>query len=433
MMVAASRMKKILLGLTAACLFALPAGIIVADWMRDIDPSPALTRAPHTAAQHSRGAYLARAGNCMACHTARGGQPYAGGRIVPTPFGDIVTTNITPDLQTGIGSWREEDFYRALHLGKSRDGHFLYPAFPYPNFTRITRADADDLFAFLQTIQPVQQPNQVSSLRFPFNQRWLLPLWRVLYFSPGEPVAASTQSTQWQRGAYLVEGLGHCAACHTARDFLGGTINHRHLAGGLIPMLNWTAPSLVGTANVDEKRQQDTAQLLATGVSTSAAVAGPMAEVVSGSLQYLTRADIDAMVDYLQSLAADTPPQAVPGDPLDDSAKVLLLRGARLYEDHCSSCHQADGSGVAAAYPTLAGKASLTTAIPVNAIRMVLNGGYPPSTTGNPRPYGMPPFASAMTDAEVAAVVSFIRRSWGNQGTLVSPQDVGRWRGVQVN
>ncbi|MEY3262874.1 MAG: hypothetical protein RL717_351 [Pseudomonadota bacterium] len=432
MMLAASRMKKILLGLTAVLLLAL-AGIIVADWQRDIDHAPSLARAPHTAEQRSRGAYLARAGNCMACHTARGGEDYAGGRIVPTPFGDIVTTNITPDLQTGIGSWREEDFYRALHLGKSRDGHFLYPAFPYPNFTRITRADADDLFAFLRTIKPVRQPNQASSLRFPFNQRWLLPLWRVLYFSPGEPVAASTHSTQWQRGAYLVEGLGHCAACHTARDFLGGTINHHHLTGGLIPMLNWTAPSLVGTANVDEKRQQDTAQLLATGVSTSAAVAGPMAEVVSGSLQYLTRADIDAMVNYLQSLTADTPHQAAPGDQLDDSAKVLLLRGARLYEDHCSSCHQADGSGVAAAYPTLAGKASLTTAIPVNAIRMVLNGGYPPSTTGNPRPYGMPPFASSMTDAEVAAVVSFIRRSWGNQGTLVSPQEVGRWRGVQVN
>lgn len=414
MMLAGSRMKKALLGLTAACLFALPAGIIVADWMRDIDHSPTVKRAPHTAEQRSRGAYLAHAGNCMTCHTARSGEGYAGGRIAPTPFGDIIATNIRPDLQIGIGSWRAEDFYRALHLGKSRDGRFLYPAFPYPNFTRITRADADDLFAFLQTIKPVRQPNQASSLRFPYNQRWLLPLWRMLYFSPGEPVAASRNSTQWQCGAYLVEGLGHCDACHTVRNFLGGTINHRHLADGLIPMLNWTAPSLVGAARFDEKRQQDTAQLLSTDGSAQAAVAGPMAEVVSGSLQHLTRADIGAMADYLQSLTEDTLAIAAPGPQRIDPANTLLLRGACLYEDHCSSCHQTDGSGLAAAYPTLAGKASLTTETPVNAIRMVLNGGYSPSTAGNPRPYGMPPFASSMIDEEVAAVC----RSFGAAGAI---------------
>ena len=195
-----------------------------------------------------RGAYLAAAGNCAACHTARGGAAYAGGRGVPTPFGTVFSSNLTPDPTHGLGAWSSSEFFRAMRNGRSRDGHFLYPVFPYPSFSRITRADSDALFVYLRSLPAVATPNRPHDLRFPFNQQAALAVWRALFFRSEPYVPDAGQSASWNRGAYLVQGLGHCAACHAARNFMGASVDSLELSGGLIPMQKWYAPSLVARA-----------------------------------------------------------------------------------------------------------------------------------------------------------------------------------------
>lgn len=426
-------MKRILFAVLALVIL-VPLAVIGTQLASDPgSDQPGIVPA-NTAEQIQRGEYLARAGNCMACHTSRGGNEYAGGRAIATPFGSIYSSNITPDAETGIGKWTADDFWRAIHNGKSKDGKFLYPAFPYPNYTKVTRADADAMYAYLQTIPPVRQGNKENELRFPYNQRYLLAFWRALYFTPGEFEVQQQESPQWNRGAYLVQGLGHCAACHTARNALGGTIAGGDLAGGMIPMLNWYASSLTSDSGtgLGAWDVKDIADLLKTGVSRRGAVFGPMAEVVSGSLQHLSQTDIDAMAVYLKSVPETGSGKAQQVARPVGNEEAMLKQGAKLYEQLCVECHKADGKGVPPAYPPLAGNQSLSVSSALNPIRIVLNGGYPPSTKGNPRPYGMPPFGSTLNDNEVAAVVSYIRTSWDNKGTLVSPIDVGRARGVPI-
>ncbi len=385
--------------------------------------------------QIARGDYLARVGNCMACHTTRGGAAYAGGRLIATPFGDLYTPNITPDMESGIGRWTSDDFWRALHNGKSRDGSFLYPAFPYTEYTKMSRLDADAMFAYFKTLPAVDQPNRAHALRFPYNQRFLLAGWRALYFRPGVYQPESGQTQQWNRGAYLVQGLGHCAACHAPRNALGATGLDADLAGGLIPTTGWHAPALNspgdnGLANWD---QQHLVDFLKTGVSPRSTVFGPMAEVVRQSLQHLSDQDAAAMATYLKSLppaSAEIAPAPAPVH--EGKAADVLALGQKLYGTHCVACHQDDGRGAFPAYPSLAGSSAVSSPSSINAIRMVLNGGYPPSTEGNSRPYGMAPFGSVLDDAQVAAVVSYIRNSWGNTSLLVSPLAVNRARGVPV-
>ena len=268
---------------------------------------------------------------------------------------------------------------------------------------------------------------------FPYNQRPLLAVWRALYFRPGVYQPDTGQSVEWNRGAYLVQGLGHCSACHADRNVLGATPNSLDLAGGLIPILNWYAPPLTGGASgADAWSRQELADLLKTGISARGTASGPMAEVVRASLQYLSDADIGAMAAYLKSLPPAGAAAAVK-ITTDAQQDPLLKLGAKLYERHCVDCHQAAGTGIAPAYPALAGNRALAMASPVNPIRMVLNGGYPPSTAGNPRPYGMPPFGPMLDDAEVAAVVSYIRHAWGNAAAPVTAADVRRYRAVPVD
>ena len=383
--------------------------------------------------QISRGRYLALAGNCAGCHTARGGAVYAGGRAIETPFGSVYSSNLTPDIKTGIGGWTPDDFWRALHHGKSKDGSLLYPAFPYPNYTRDTRADADALFAYLRTLPPLVQANRDHALKFPYNYRFLLAGWRALYFKPGVFKAAADRSAAWNRGAYLVQGLGHCSACHTGRDALGGTNLKADLAGGMIPMLNWYAPSLTSDAEagLGNWQTKHVVDLLKTGVSERGAVFGPMSEVVYKSLQYLTDNDVLAMAEYLKSLPQTASPADAAGPPVAkrETDRVMAL-GAKLYKEHCADCHETNGAGRPPAYPPLAGNRALTMRSAVNPIRMVLNGGFAPGTAGNPRPYGMPPFRPLLNDDDVAAVVSYIRNSWGNRAGLVSPLEVDRFRSV---
>ncbi len=234
--------------------------------------------------QIERGAYLARIGDCAACHTERGGERYAGGRAIPTPFGTFYSPNITPHAETGIGRWSADDFWRAMHEGRSRDGSPLYPVFPYTNYTRVTRADADAIFAYLQSLPAVASPRRAHALKFPYGFRPLLAGWRMLFFTPGEFQPQPERTAEWNRGAYLVEGLGHCSACHESRNALGAIRDSKHPAGGLV--LNWYAPSLLSSAEagVSQWPQADIEALLHTGISPRGSTLGPMAEVVFESL-----------------------------------------------------------------------------------------------------------------------------------------------------
>jgi mono/diheme cytochrome c family protein len=392
------------------------------DEMRDALP-------PTTAAAESvaRGAYLARAGNCMTCHSERGGALFAGGRSIETPFGTVYASNLTPDPATGIGNWSADNFWRALHNGRGKDGRLLYPAFPYPNYTLVTRADSDAIFDFLRSVPPVQRANSAHRLRWPYSTQAALAVWRALYFTPAANKEDPAQSAQFNRGAYLVRGLGHCSACHITRNFLGASSDMMDLSGGLIPMQNWYAPSLTSPAEAGVA-DWDLAQiehLLQTGVAPRSAVLGPMAEVVLHSTQHLLPTDLRAMAVYLKAL-----PQTHEHD--SDTAMTMSARmaerGAKLYDRHCAECHGDQGEGVAGAYPPLAANRAVNLAVTANLVQVVLNGGFPPSTAGNPRPFGMPPFATVLSDADVAAVISHIRASWGNHAAPVSEFSVSQQR-----
>jgi len=377
-----------------------------------------------------RGAYLARAGNCAACHTARGGRPYAGGRAIATPFGQVFAGNLTPDATTGLGTWSADAFWRALHQGRSRDGRLLYPAFPYPQFSRVSREDSDALYAFLRSLAPVAQVNRAHALRFPVNTQAALALWRALYFRPQvfEPDAA--QSAEWNRGAYLVQGLGHCAACHSPRDALGGVAAAAEFSGATAPVEGWVAPSLRSPfeAGTPAAGAQAVVELLKNGTGHAATAMGPMAEVVYQSTQYLSEPDLRAIATYLQTLAtreaaAPTEAPTAPGARADQ-----LALGQQIYKQHCLDCHGENGEGAARAYPALAANRGVNQASPTNPVQAILSGGFAPATTGHPQPYGMPPFRTLLSDAEIAAVATFVRQSWGNQAGAVSALQVQNLR-----
>jgi mono/diheme cytochrome c family protein len=383
----------------------------------------------------ARGEYLARAGDCTACHTAPEGRLFAGGRAMPTPFGTIYTSNITPDPEAGIGKWSADDFYRTMHSGRFPDGGLIYPAMPFASYTKVTRADSDAIFAYLRSIAPVNQKNRPHELRFPYDNRQLILGWRTLFFSEGEFKPNTTKSAEWNRGAYLVEGLGHCGMCHSPINALGGTSQSDAFKGGLIPMQNWYAPSLTSNreAGLGDWSIKDITDLLQTGVSARGVVYGPMAEVVHNSLQYLDDADTRAMAVYLKGIAeASSPPPASSALPNTESSLLISL-GKTVYDKNCASCHGTQGEGKPPHWPPLANNQSIEMQLAVNPIRMVLNGGYPPGTKGNPMPYGMPPFAGLLSDNEVAAVVSYIRTAWGNRGTPVSAREANELRSAPLN
>jgi len=388
----------------------------------------------------NHGRELVTAGDCEACHTARGGAAFAGARAIPTSFGTFYSPNITPDDGTGIGRWSEQDFWRALHDGKARNGTPLYPAFPYTSYTRVTRADADAMFAYLRTVAPVSQPDRPHQLQFPYNHRWLLKVWRSLYFHPGVYHEDPRHDAQWNRGAYLVQGLGHCNACHAARNTLGATLSGANPPGALV--LSWFAPSLTdaGGASLHDWTLADIVTLLKDGaIGTGAAHAGsaphavtlgPMSEVVYSSLQRLPDTDLHAMAVYLKSLpqnggaarSSRLSPQGRAGD-------TTMYAGRTLYAAHCASCHGEHGEGRTPIGPPLAGNRAVTRNSDVNPIRIVLFGGYPPGTAGNPLPYGMPSFSQTLDDDQIADVLSYIRESWGNTAPPVDAGSVQDNRG----
>jgi mono/diheme cytochrome c family protein len=408
--------------LAGCCALALAVLLQLRGAPLDLGTAP-LTSTPQLV---ERGAYLARAGNCMACHTERGGVSYAGGRAVPTPFGAVISTNLTPDVATGIGAWSSAEFWRAMHHGQSRDGRLLYPAFPYTSTTLVTREDSDALFVFLQAQPATVQANRPHELRFPYNTQAALAVWRSLYFEPASFAPEPSQSAEWNRGAYLVLGLAHCAACHAERDPLGGSSEAQAFRGGLMPAQDWYAPSLrtAREAGVADWDTQQVVDLLKTGVTEGASVAGPMAEVVLHSTQYLSDTDLRAMALFVQGLALHT------GTPsaFESADPQQMVRGEKLYAQQCAQCHGDSGEGAAGVYPRLAGNRAVTLDRPHNTVQAILGGGFAPATAGHPRPYGMPPYRTLFTDEEVAAVATFVRQSWGNQANAVSNLAVQRMR-----
>lgn len=408
---------------------------------RGLDAPAAAPAAPDAAAV-ARGAQLARAGHCAGCHTAPGGAAFAGGRRLNTDFGAVSAANLTPSAEHGLGRWQEADFWRALHHGRSADGRALLPVCPFPNFTHVRREDSRDLFAYLQSLPAVDTPTPPHDLRWPYGTPVAQAVWRALFFRPGGELPAAPTTlppalqADWQRGAYLVAGLGHCSACHAERNGWGavpGPLNGAlNLGGGRVPGRGWLAPALDDphAAGLQGWPLADAVALLEGGRSPQATVAGPMALVVAGSTQHLPAADLRALTTFLQHPpGAATTAQAPP--PAAEAAQpAVLALGAQVYDRHCVDCHGSQGQGVAGAGPALAGNRAVVLGTPDNVLRVVLGGGYGPATATVPRPWGMPPYATVLSDAEIAAVVSHVRQAWGHQASAVTPVQVNRARGL---
>ncbi len=421
--------RILLMGIALVVLLAAATLALVALNLRGEDELPAAPVAfEATPALVERGRYLALAGNCAGCHTARGGAAYAGGPGIETPFGTVFASNLTPHEGAGIGGWSAAHFWRAMHNGRSRDGRLLYPAFPYPNFTRVTREDSDAIYAWLRTVPPAATPNAAHKLRFPYNTQAALAVWRALSFTPGSFEADPARPAEWNRGAYLVEGLGHCIACHGTRNMLGATEDKLGHSGGLIPIENWYAPSLTSKreAGVSDWDTKDVVSLLKTGTSPRGSVMGPMADVVYRSTQQLSDEDVRAMAVYLKALPENAPAaeQTPVRTPPRDAG--TMARGARIYDQRCAYCHGDAGQGAQGAYPALAGSRAVNAQSTVNLTQVLRHGGFLPATEGNPRPYGMPPFGHVLDDDGIADVLTYIRGSWGNDAPPVTRGEIMR-------
>ncbi|MDH4451459.1 MAG: c-type cytochrome [Rhodoferax sp.] len=421
-------MKKTLASLCAAALL----WVLVAEWVapaarRAMAPQAAMPSV-RDAAQVPRGAYLARLGNCAQCHTAPGAPAYAGGAGVHTPFGRVFGSNLTPHPTAGIGGWSAEDFWRAMHQGVGPNGRVLNPAFPYTSFTQISRADSDALFAYLRSLPASDATPPAHELPWPLGTQTALAFWRMLHFREADtsPPMAPGTAPSVARGAYLVQGLGHCAECHTPRNALGGLRASAAWRGATLPDGRWFAPALNDNAEggLSDWPADAIATLLTHGQHRQAFMVGPMAEVVRNSTQYLEPADAQSMALYLQTLGAGEP-RAPRQPPRVQAANPL---GAKRYEQHCAQCHGNHGEGVQDAYPALAGNRAVLMDNTRNLVLVLLHGGYGPSTTGKPYPHGMPPYQFVLNDAEMASVLSFIRSSWGNQALPVTEFDINHIR-----
>ncbi len=405
-------------------LAVLPAALM---FIASLSAAPA-AHAQQAAAQHraapqtlaQRGEYLARAGDCISCHTANGGVPFAGGYRLDTPFGALLAPNITPDPKTGIGLWSADQFYRAMHEGVNRHGQDMYPAMPYDFYTRITREDSDAIYAYLRTLAPVVNAVNINQLHFPFNQRWSMAVWRELYFTEGTFKPDASKPSSWNRGAYLVEGLGHCSSCHSPRNALGGIEKDKAYTGASID--GWFALNL--SSNLHTGLGSWTAADIATYLKTGAVpgkttALGPMAEVVRNSTSHLTDADLAAMAEYLKSIPPNSSLRT--GKPVPDPARA---QAATLYMDHCGACHQAGGRGMPGVFPPLAGNPVVIAPDAANIVKVVL-GGVPAQGKYIP----MPGFASLLSDQQVADLANYIRTSWGNQAVAdVSAAAVAKLR-----
>jgi mono/diheme cytochrome c family protein len=367
-----------------------------------------------------RGQYISRLADCELCHTRTGGTPFAGGRPVSTPFGTVTSTNITPDSDSGIGGWSDEDFYRAVTDGIGRHGEYLYPVMPYTSFTKMTRSDVLAAKAYLFSLKPVHAETLPNHLAFPFNFRWTQVVWRALYFRPGVYQSDPKHSPQWNQGAYLIEGAGHCGECHSPRNIFGATETSDSLAGGKVG--EWLAPNISADPRwgIGERSVDDIVTFLKTGSQKAEGVAlGPMAEVIHNSLRYVATADLQAMALFLK-----LGPQRTPSVPDQVASSNELQHGQTLYQDNCAKCHREQARGFPGIVPNLAANTAVKSAQPNNLINVVLNGLHGAGTYGN-----MGGFAGALSDQDVADIVNYIRTSWDNNApTNTTPELVASLR-----
>jgi mono/diheme cytochrome c family protein len=371
-----------------------------------------------------RGRALATVGDCVACHTAPGGEPFAGGRPIETPFGVLVSPNITPNNETGIGKWSDADFVRALREGIGRDSGHLYPACPYTYFTKVSTDDVLAIRAWMATLPPVRNKVDTNQLPFPLNIRADMIAWNALNFTPGRFQPATGKTDEWNRGAYLVQGLGHCGACHTAKTALGADEANVALQGGLLA--GWFAPNIGGDTRrgVGGWSNDQVVAYLKTGHNEFAAAAGPMAEVVTKSTSQMPDTDLKAIAVYLRD--QPSPPEVATAQP--DAAAMKL--GARIYATQCSACHISTGSGVSGLFPTLAHAPNVQSVNATTLIRAVLQGANSVATDGAPTGAAMPAFGWKLSDEQVAAVLNYVRSNWDNASPLVSTADVASVRKV---
>src|SRR5262245_11264788 len=370
----------------------------------------------------TRGAYLAKAADCMPCHTSAKDKQFAGGLKLDTPFGAMFSPNITPDPGTGIGRWTYDDFKNALHAGIRADGSYLYPVMTYDAFTKISEDDLKALWAYFRSLPPIQQQNKPNKLSFPFNIRLAMLPWRWLFFTEGYYKPNSAKGPQWNRGAYLVEALAHCSDCHTPRNFMGATIQSKWLQGARIDQ--WYAPNITAEAlrNVNKWDKARLVTFLRKGSGNNSTALGPMQEVVHDSMSYLRESDLDAIATFLLDLP---PGQETPQTPVARTlAPDVATRAAKLYTDNCASCHQADGQGIANSIPPLAGNPAVVAAKPFNILAAILQG-----IPARDDLMAMPSFAGSLSDQDVADLANYVRTSFGNKAASnATPRMVAAWR-----
>ncbi|MGH8314040.1 MAG: c-type cytochrome [Steroidobacterales bacterium] len=372
-----------------------------------------------------KGRYLVDAGDCAACHTADSGKPFAGGRAVPTPFGTIYSTNITPDKETGIGAWTNEDFYKAMHEGIGPGGKRYYPAFPYPWFTKLGADDVRAIKAYLDVLPAVRQKNQAADLPWPLSVRTVMAGWNALYFHKGTYRSDADKSAAWNRGAYLVESAGHCGACHTPKNVLGAPKKDEHLAGGYGE--HWYAMSLDADARdgLGAWSVPDIVEYLKTGSNAKAAAAGPMAEVVQNSTQHLGEADLEAIATYLKDAPGDKKAVGARSSSVD---QAVMSRGEALYRDNCTGCHLDNGAGIAEVFPPLKASAAVQAKDPATVLQAIVDGATVVATEQKPTGLAMPAFGWKLSDAEIADLATYIRNAWDNQASAVSASQVVKVR-----
>lgn len=374
--------------------------------------------------QIDKGRYLAILGDCAACHTEPGGKPFAGGVTLKTPFGDLVGANITPDRETGIGRMTLDEFQKVMSEGEGPGGFHLYGAMPFTAYTKVTKEDNAAIYAYLNSLEPVKNKVETNLLPFPFNIRLSLIGWNMLNFTKGEFKANPQKSEEWNRGAYIVEGLGHCGTCHTPKNIMGGDKNDEFLEGATLQ--DWFAPNITADPHkgIGAWSVEDITAYLKTGANKYDIASGPMAEEVENSSQHWSDADLKAVAVYLKdgrNADAKAPAPIAASDG-------RMVAGAAIYADRCSACHVSKGEGVPTLFPRLASAPLVNSTDPTSLIRVVLAGSKAGGTHMAPTGPNMPSFAWNLADKDVANVLTYVRNSWGNAAPAVDPTEVGNLR-----
>jgi mono/diheme cytochrome c family protein len=388
--------------------------------------APAIALADAAEETIAHGKALTEAADCASCHTADPAKPFAGGKRIDTPFGGIYSPNLTPDRETGIRAWSDADFVRALRYGVAPDGSRYYPAFPYPNFTKMTRQDIQAIRAYLATLEPVRNAPPPPELHWPLNYRVVMRAWNYLFFRPGIFEPNQQKSAEWNRGGYLVTGAAHCGACHTPKNLFGADKRGLAFGGGLVQ--GWFAPRLDNAERSGLKSWSvdDLVEYLSSGRNAKSHADGLMAEMVVNSTSKMSDADVRAIAVYIKDLPAGAPEPAVTPPPQGD-----MTAGAAVYAHACVSCHEADGSGAPRIYPPLPGNANLQSADPSSTLRIILDGAQTVTTPRAPNAGSMPAYAKQLSDQEVADVANYIRNSWGNAAPPVTPAQVRKARAAR--